>query len=61
MLWFLLLTLNGTHPEPVKAFWQDKALCTHSQMAWQQLGYGAECIELPQHPLLPAAYRVSKY
>lgn len=53
MLWFLLLTLNGTHPSPVKEFWEDKALCVQSQMAWQRQGYKAECIELPQHPLLP--------
>jgi hypothetical protein len=48
-LWFLLLTLNGTHPESVKAFWEDKALCIQSQIKWQQLGYEAECRELPQY------------
>jgi hypothetical protein len=47
-LWFLLLTLNGAHPEPVKMFWEDYSLCVQSQVKWQQLGYGAECIELPQ-------------
>jgi hypothetical protein len=53
MLWFLLLTLNGVHPQPVKAFWEDALSCARVQMAWQQRGYKAECIELPQHPLLP--------
>ena len=48
-LWFLLLTLNGTHPEPVKAFWEDKVLCVQSQIKWQQFGYEAECLELPQY------------
>jgi hypothetical protein len=47
-LWFLLLTLNGAHPEAVKSFWEDNALCVQSQVKWQQLGYSAECIELPQ-------------
>jgi hypothetical protein len=48
-LWLLLLTLNGVHPAPVKGLWEDQALCVQSQIKWRQLGYGAECIELPQY------------